>query len=133
MKTLFRSFLINLGALVTTTEILPGLNYSGGLKTLAYGSIIFMVINFTIVPLLKVMLLPLNLLTFGLFTWVVNVIALYFLTILVPQFDIIPFTFQGFGISGFVVPSIQFNTLQVAVIASFIIGFISHFLHWLSK
>lgn len=133
MKGLFRGFLINFAALFFATELLPGLRYDGGFKTLAVGAVMFMVINFAVVPLLKVLLLPLNLLTFGFFTWATHVIALFFLTILVPQFRIVPFVFTGLGIAGFVIPQIELNVLQVAIIASFLIGLTSNFLQWLSK
>lgn len=133
IKTLLRNILIHLGTLMVVIEILPGLTYQGGFRTLVLGALVFMVINSTVVPLLKVMLLPLNLLTFGIFTWVVNVIALYLLTILVPQFKLIPYTFTGLGISGFVIPSIRLDILQVAIVASFLVGIISHFLQWIIK
>lgn len=133
MKTLIRSYLINLAALFLATVYVGGLTYSGGFNTLAMGALVLMLINLTIVPLLKVLLLPLNLLTFGFFAWVVNVIALYFLTVLFPQIQISPYFFQGLNLGGIVIPAMQLSTLQVAIIASFMIGFISHFMHWLVK
>lgn len=133
MKALLRGFLINLAALYSTSFILPGFFYQGGFRTLAIGAIVFMCINFLIVPLLKVMFLPLNLLTLGFFSWAVNVLALYFLTTLVPQFKIIPFYFSGYHYNGFVIPGFDLNTLYVAIIASFMIGLITHLIYWLIK
>ena len=75
MKTLLRYFLINLVSLYATTRYLPGLTYTGGLKSLAMGALAFMLINFILVPLLKILFLPLNLLTLGLFAWLINVLA----------------------------------------------------------
>ena len=133
VKGLLRNFLINFVAILATTRILPGLTYSGGIKTLALGALIFMVLNFAIVPILRIMLLPLNLLTFGLFAWIANVIALYLLTVLVPQFKLVPYLFDGRSFYGVILPTVELNTLQVAIVASFLIGFITHFLHWLNK
>ncbi len=133
MKSIFRSFLINLGALFLTARILPGLTYDGGIRTLATGAVVFMMINFLIVPLLRVMFLPLNLLTLGFFSWAVNVLALYFLVALVPQFKIFPFSYPGLNYNGFIIPSFDLNVLYVAIAASFLIGLITHFLQWLTK
>lgn len=57
--------MINLAALWFATKFIPGLTYDGGIKSLVLGALVFMVINWLIVPLLKIMFLPLNLLTVG--------------------------------------------------------------------
>lgn len=133
MKSLVRNYLINLCALWVTAKIMPGLDYQGGIQTLLVGAIAFMLINLAVVPLLKVLFLPLNLLTFGIFAWVVNVLALYFLTLILPEFKLLPFTFPGLNMSWLIIPPIDLNILEVAVVCSFMIGFISHFLQWLVK
>lgn len=131
MKSLLRNFLIHLVTLLIVSKILPGFTYTGGLRTLVLGTIAFMLINVAIVPLLKVMFLPLNILTLGIFTWVVNVVGLYLLTTVVPNFRLLPYNFPG-GEVGFVsLPQMELNVLYVAVAASFLVGFISHFLQWL--
>lgn len=131
MKTLLRHFLINLTALWVVSATLPGLSYTGGLKTLAQGALGLMLLNMTVVPLLKIMFLPLNLLTLGLFAWVINVVALYLLITIIPQIELIPYNFPGMELGGVIIPPLSLNILLVAIIASFLIGFISHFLQWL--
>jgi putative membrane protein len=132
MKSILRLFLINLAALWLTTQLLPGLYYTGGLHTLILGALGLMVINFSVVPLLKVMFLPLNILTLGVFAWVINVIALYILTTFLPDFKLAPYSFPGANINGFIIPSVDLNVLLVAITASFVIGFVTHTLNWLS-
>ncbi len=133
MKHLFRSFLINLIAIAAATKILPGIYYDGGFRTLLIGAVAFMLINLLVVPLLKVMFLPLNLLTLGVFAWAVNVVALYFLTAVVPQFKLIPYDFPGTNLGFIIIPPASLNTLWVAILGSFLIGFIAHLLHWLIR
>lgn len=132
MKTLLRYFLINLVSIFITTKYLPGLTYTGGIKSLLIGAAAFMLINFILVPLLKILFLPLNLLTIGLFSWLINVIALYALTTIVSDFVLLPYSFPGVVISGIVVPPMELTTFWVAVVASIMIGTITHFLQWLS-
>lgn len=131
MKSLLRYYLINFVALWITTEIIPGLSYTGGISILARGALIFMVINFLLIPLIKLLLLPLNLLTLGFFAWTTNALALYVLTMLMPKFKLLPYQFPGFEYQGFIIPSVELSVLWVAIIASLIIGIITHFLHWL--
>ena len=131
MKTPLRYFLINLMALWITTEIMKGLTFTGGFQTLLLGALVFTIINILLVPLIKVLFLPINLLTLGLFAWVANVLALYALTTFMPQFRLVPFYFTGFEYNGFSIPEVDLTTLMVAIIASFMIGVITHMLHWL--
>lgn len=132
MKTLLRYFLINLVSLYLTIQFLPGLTYRGGFKSLAVGAAAFMLINFILVPLLKILFLPLNLLTLGLFSWVINVLALFALTTIVSEFALLPYHFPGGIFFGVTLPPLELNTFWVAVVASFMIGVITHFLQWIA-
>ncbi len=131
MKTLLRYFLINLVSLYTATRLVPGLTYTGGIKSLVIGAAAFMLINFIMVPLLKILFLPLNLLTVGLFSWLINVLALYALTTIVSDFQLLPYSFQGLYIGGFNIPATDLSPFLIAIVASLIIGVITHFLQWL--
>lgn len=132
MKTILRHFLINLVSLFITTRLISGLTYTGGVKSLLIGAAVFMIINIILVPLLKILLLPLNLLTLGLFAWVANVLALYALTTIVSDFQLVPYFFPGDSINGFTLPAMDLSPFWVAVLSSLVIGMITHFLQWLS-
>src|SRR3990167_5836050 len=95
------------------------------------GAVAFMLINFILVPLLKILFLPLNLLTLGLFSWIVNVLALYALTT-ISSFVLMPYNFPGITLAGVIIPPLTLTTFWVAVAASLIISVITHFLQWLS-
>lgn len=132
MKTVLRYFLINLVSLFITTKLITGLIYTGGVKSLLIGALAFMLINLLLVPLLKILFLPLNLLTLGLFAWLTNVLALYALTTVVSDFALIPYNFPGLTFGGVTIPAMPLTAFWVAVLASFSIGVITHFLEWLS-
>lgn len=131
MKALLRYLLINFVSLGVTTEVVKGLTYTGGLRSLFIGVIAFTLINILLVPLIKVLLLPLNLLTLGLFAWLTNVLALYALTALYPAFTLRPYFFPGYNLGGFTIPAYDLSTLMVVVMSALMIGLITHFLHWL--
>lgn len=132
MKSLLRYFLFNLVSLWATSEIIKGVSYEGGIQTLGLAALVFTGINLILVPLLRILLLPLNLLTLGIFSWITNVLALYALTNLVPSFKLAPYFFPGYSYNGFSIPAADLTTFWVAVVASFLIGLFTHFLNWLS-
>src|SRR5687768_16915311 len=121
MKAVLRHFLVNLASLWVTIELIPGLTITGGLRSLLIGAAVFALINIFLVPILKVILLPLNLLTLGIFAWITNVIALYLLTTVIPQFKLVPYAFDGFSFYGITVPVVYLSTLWVAIVASLLI------------
>lgn len=96
-------------------------------------SLAFMLANILLIPFVKILLLPLNLLTLGVFAWLSNVLVLYLLASVVPNFKLLPYHFPGFVSGGFSVPALDLSVFHVAIVASFIIGFIVHFIHWLVK
>lgn len=130
-KKHLRLFLINLFSLWAVAEFIPGVSFSGGAKTLISAAIALTVVNFIIRPLLKLLLLPINLVTMGAFRWLVNVLTIYLVTILVPEFKVGEFLFSGFSYQGFIIPEIYLGTFWVFILTSFLISIITTFLLWL--
>lgn len=133
IKKHFRFFVFNLAALWLVTQFLEGASFVGGYQTLVLATIALTLVNLLVKPLIKLLLLPINLITLGAFRWLVNVIALYLVTLLVPQFKISAFVFPGFFYQGFSVPSIHLGTFWVYVLASLFLSLTTSFLFWLTK
>lgn len=132
MKTIIRYYLINLGSLWLAAYLIPGFIYDGGTGTLLKAALVFTGINLILVPVLKILLLPLNLLTLGFFSWAANVLALFALIKLVPTLHVTSFYFSGYSIGGFIIPASEISAFWTAIISSLIIGLITHFFHWLT-
>lgn len=133
MKRILRLFFISLLALWLTTKVVAGFSYTGGFQTLILATAAFTLINLFIRPILRLFFLPLNFLTLGLFSWVVNVAILYILVLIIPQIKISAFDFPGFSWEGFTIPAVHLSFWLVLIITSFVISFISSFLNWLAK
>ncbi|MDP3998840.1 MAG: phage holin family protein [bacterium] len=133
MKRILRIFLISVFALWLTARLIDGISIEGGNQTLFFAAAVFTAINLFIRPLLRLLFLPLNLLTLGMFSWVANLLVLYLLVLIVPQVKISPFDFPGFLWSGFTVPAMHLNFIFALAVSSFLISFISSFLNWLAK
>ena len=133
MKALLRSYLITFAALYAATLVIKGFKYEGGENTLFIGAASLTFINWFVKPIVKILMLPFNLLTLGIFSWVVNVLMLYFLTQIVTQIQIKSWYFPGFSYQGFTIPGLSFTVLLTYIATSFVIALITNFLHWLSK
>lgn len=133
MKGLIRSYLITLTALYLASRVIDSFSYAGGYQTLFIGAFVLMLINMILKPIAKIFFLPINFITLGLFSFVINALMLYTLTILLPQFNIQSYFFPGFNNYGFVIPAIRFSLIATYVIISIIISVITSILNWLAK
>lgn len=133
MKTLLRSFLINLASLEAAVLLIPGVANTGGLKTLLIATVVLALMNLLIRPLISLLLLPINLVTLGAFRWLINVAVLFFLTLVVTQIKISPFTFSGYSYQGFTIPELQVSKFWTLVIVSATISLVNSFLFWLAS
>ncbi len=101
MKGLIRSLIINSLTLVLLAEIFPGFKIHQGLRGVVVAGISLTLINGLIKPILKILFLPLNLLTLGLFSWIISVLSFGLLFVIIPDVTIQPFDFRGVLISRF--------------------------------
>lgn len=90
MLTLLTRFLAIVFALLLVTEFVPGFTVEGFYTALIV-ALILGLLNITIKPILFILTLPINILTLGLFSFVLNAFMLWFVASFV----------QGFTIAGF--------------------------------
>ena len=114
MKLLLR-IIINAIAIWLTSLILSGFSFSGSIFNLIIVAIIFGLVNAVIRPIVKLLTLPINVVTLGLFTLVINTLMLM-LTV----------WFSGtLSLEGGI-----FSSFLTAFIAAIIISIISTVLSW---
>lgn len=133
MKYLTRIVLFNLFGLWFTSQIFPGLVIAEGWQIIIMAGFVLSLLMTLVKPLLKILFIPINLLTFGLLSWLVNVIVIYLLTIFVVEVKIIPWIFPGFNWIGFVIPEIKLNYNLSLITSSLLITFFTNFLHKVSE
>lgn len=131
MKSIIRSLFHHLIVIYLVVKFYPGIRFDGTLQTLLITAFVLTLLNRFVKPLIKLFLLPINILTLNLFGWVANVLTLFLATILVSGFDVKPFFFTGFNYAGFVIPSMGISLLFSLILASLYISIISAFLKWL--
>lgn len=133
MKTIARNIFIYAFSLFILTQVLSGVKISGGVLTYIIGGAALSVMFVIIKPILNIITLPLNIITFGTFSFLMNSIILYLLTVLVSNISISAFVFIGFAFAGFVVPTVHLNTFFAFIVASIFLSVIVGALTWLIK
>ena len=112
MGGLIIRFLVSAAALGVTTYIVPGMHWHG-VESLLAAALILGVLNAIIRPVLFLLTLPINLLTLGLFTFVINATMLKVTSLLVKGFEI-----RSFG---------------TAILGAVVLAIVSALLNWLVK
>lgn len=133
MKSIVRRIVFYAVGLFLTGQILQGLQVSGGLQTYIVGGIVLSALFMIVKPVLSIVTLPLNIITLGLFSFLINAIILYLLTVFVVDISITAFEFQGFTLAGFVVPKFHVNNFFAFIFTSVVLSLIVGFLRWLTK
>lgn len=132
LRLLLRSIAINLASVYIAAKILSSvIVYFGGFQTLLVCAAVIALVNLLVRPVINLLLLPIHLVTLGVFRWITNLITLYAVTWLVPQFQIHPFTFPGLDLRFIIIPSIHFSAFGAFLVATLVLTFTFHFLYWL--
>lgn len=100
--------LINALAFYITSYIIPGMVIDGW-QTLLVIAVVWGVLTVFIKPILLILTLPINIMTLGLFTFVINAILLLIMSSIVPDFHL-----ASFG-----------TALLAAVVLTIVNGFLS--------
>lgn len=69
-------------------KFIPGVEFTGEIKYLVFAGIFLGLINFFIKPILKIITLPLKILTFGLIGLIINMLIIWVVDIFFPELDI---------------------------------------------
>ncbi|MEK7129573.1 MAG: phage holin family protein [Patescibacteria group bacterium] len=133
MKYLLRVFVFNVFGLWFAAQLLPTIRISGGWPVLFLAGAVLSLLLLIVKPILSILFIPLNIITFGLVSWLINVIVIYLLTILVPDVTIAPWTFPGLSGLGFIAPSVHLTYSVALVASSLLITIITNMLHKVSE
>jgi len=133
MKTLFRHFVIDTFAIYIASKAASGMTFGDNYKTLFLTGIAMALVSLLAKPAINILLLPLNLVTFGLFRWVSSAIVLFIVTLIVKDFQVTGFFFSGVSSVWLDIPKISLPGLSAYIGYSFIISVITSFFYWLAK
>lgn len=117
MKGFIRSIILTIVAILLLSWFLPGVGVANSV-TLILAGVVLALLNATLRRFLNIILLPINILTLGLFGWVINALVLYLTTLLVPGFSIGPVEILGQTLNSFW--SLIAVSFALSVVSSFL-------------
>lgn len=133
MRTLLKHFLINTISLYLISQATGGMVFENGTYTLFLTGAVLMLASLIVRPVINLLLLPINLITFGLFKWVTHAVTLYIVTLVVPGFKLMNFIFAGYPSYWFSIPAISLSGVLAFLVFSFLISLVSSLLYWIFK
>ena len=132
LRLFLRTIAINLASVYLASQILSNvISYVGGYRTLLMAAVAIAVVNLFVRPVVNLLLLPIHLVTLGVFRWIANLITLYIVTWLVPNLQIHAFTFPGANLQYVIIPAINFSPFGAFVVATFTLTVTFHFMYWI--
>lgn len=133
MKRILRLYTIDTFCLWVTSQVALGMVFTQGYKTLFIAGFGMMMVSIFAKPVINMLLLPLNIVTFGIFRWVSSAIILYLVSLIVKDFKILEFRFDGFDNEWFSIPVLYFEGFWAFVCFGFIYSLLTSFIYWLTK
>lgn len=123
MKRILKYFVIDTVSLYMIGQHVSGLVFSQGTKTLLLTGAVLSLSTLFIKPIINLLLLPLNLVTLGLFKWVGYAITLYIVTLLVTDFEIRAFAYASINLTGTI----------ALILFSFVLSIVTSIISWVMK
>lgn len=122
MRKLIVKILATAASFYVAQYFLAGVQIESTWSAYLVASIVFVLFNALLTPIIKLLLLPINLLTLGLFRWLTNVLVLYLFDLLYDGIRIVSFTYPGFSSSLISIPSGPLGLFWVLVLASLLMS-----------
>jgi len=130
MKKLLKNFVIFAISLYFGALIVNNVTFAKGYQTLLWASLFLTAGNFLIKPIVKFLLLPINVLTLGLFRFASGLLTIWLLAFLIGDIQFSPFNFPQTTILSQTIPSFQLTEIWSLLPFSVIILIISNILNW---
>lgn len=130
MRFLLRPLLIYIIALAFLSRILPFLHLRGE-NTLVLAALALFVLNVLLKPFIKVILLPINIITLGLFSWLVHIVIIFLASLAVPGFSLTTASFPAIRVGLYMVPSINLSIIWTYLLFAFLLSLIVGVFDWI--
>ena len=133
MRTILKHFIINTVSLYLASLVISGIVFAEGNYSILMAGIVLTLVTLVIKPIINILLLPINLITFGFFRWAGFTVSLYLVTLIIPGFRLMDFSFNGFSSYWFSLPPISITGVMAFIAYSFLISIIASIGYWIFK
>lgn len=100
MKSILHALVNAVLSIALLAWIFPAVSYLD-YSTLVIAGVVLGLLQLFVRPVLKLLLLPINIITLGIFSWLINVFILWLATVIVPGFEIQPMILMGVRLGEF--------------------------------
>ena len=129
MRHYIKSFLITIASFYITITAIPALALGHDIKNVILFIGGLWIISQIIKPIFSLVLLPVNILTFGLVSLLINIAFVFALLNFLPGFSISAYHFPGAIIQGVIFPPISFNQIYTILLIAASITILQKILH----
>lgn len=133
MKSLIKKYIINLLAVYLISRLVNAVVISDNGYTYFYASLFLSLLLMLVKPVINLIMLPLNLLTLNMTSWLLNIIIVYVWIILSPGVSVSSWYFSGGNLGPLMFAPVTFPRWQVIILTGILLTLIIRFLNWLLK
>jgi len=123
-----------MGALYATGMFIPGFAVTQSIKGFLIASIVVTLAFTFLSPLIRFVLLPINIITLGIFSWLAQVVVFYIALSFFPTlFSVKSWNFVGWQVSqlGITIAPMNIGVITTIIIAALMISFIAGLVQWI--
>ena len=128
IKKLLGTILINIFSFYLASQIVPTFIFNQDLKNTVLLIAIFTIVHLLIKPLINIVLTPLNFLSLGLVSFIVDILIFYVLTNFVGNVSLSPWTMPRLDFLDMTISARDFGKLETLVIVASIVSLTRSFL-----
>ncbi len=130
MRGLLKRIVFTTLSLYVITVIFPQVRFANPTALVTMG-LVLTLLNIFIRPFISILLLPINLITFGLFSWILNIIVLYLATVITPGFSIGAIVIPSFTLGIFVFPAYHLTVFWSFFLVSLLLSIGNSLFAWI--
>ncbi|HVT01720.1 MAG TPA: phage holin family protein [Patescibacteria group bacterium] len=131
MKPILRTIFTNTLSLFIVSSMFSGLQITGGFGSILYIGAWLSVLTLVLDPIVKVIILPLNILTLGLLSFLTTLVSLILIAFFYKNLHVTNFVFSGFSFLGINIGQISFSGFLPIIAISATIYFLNKLIGWL--
>lgn len=133
MKKIIRYWFINLIGILLVSSIITSISFVGGWQTIGLVSLAITLFELILKPIIRILLLPINIITLGLARSLINVVGLYLTTTAIAGFKISPYVFPGGDWNGFTAPQATPSLFLTYLVISILLNLSFSIILWIVK
>lgn len=133
MKYVLKKYFLTLSSIFILSQFIPSIVINNSWNGLFYASLILSLLFYLIRPLINLIMIPINLITLNLSSWIVNIIIFYIWTIITSTVKISNWQFGGLNTGAITLSPFNLVKWQVIIVGALVYIFINKFLEWVFK